>query len=138
MAKRRAFTPDFRAQVALEELVGIKDKAETCREYRLTPQVFSREREKLLERESEVFVTERSPGNEQEQIDDLEQTLGRLTMELEAARQSTRYFASDNVLTSFRRKRELIDMLVQKRPLTAACEVLGGTPRQLLPPCRVA
>ena len=30
MSKRRTFTPEFKAQVVLEELVGIKDKADIC------------------------------------------------------------------------------------------------------------
>jgi transposase-like protein len=42
MAKRRKFTPEFKTQVVLEELTGVKDKAEICREYRLSIQVFSR------------------------------------------------------------------------------------------------
>jgi hypothetical protein len=35
MAKRRKSPPEFKAQVVLEELTGVKDKAEICREYRL-------------------------------------------------------------------------------------------------------
>jgi transposase-like protein len=35
LAKRRKFTPGFKTQVVLEELTGVKDKAEICREYRL-------------------------------------------------------------------------------------------------------
>ena len=33
MVKRRTFTPEFKAQVVLEELSGIKSKAEICREH---------------------------------------------------------------------------------------------------------
>lgn len=42
MAKRRTFTPEFKAQVVLEGLAGIKDKADICREYQLSAQVFTR------------------------------------------------------------------------------------------------
>lgn len=42
MTKRRRFTPEFKAQVVLEELTALKTKAEICREYRLEPEVFSR------------------------------------------------------------------------------------------------
>ena len=41
MAKRRRFTPEFKARVVLEELTGVKDKAEICREQRLIRQLFS-------------------------------------------------------------------------------------------------
>jgi transposase-like protein len=85
MSKRRAFTPEFKARVVLEEVTGVRDKAEICREYRLRPQVLSRWREEFVERAPEIFATERSRGDEQERIADLEQMIGRLTMELEVA-----------------------------------------------------
>jgi transposase-like protein len=94
MSKRRKFTPEFKAQVVLEELSGVKDKAEICREYRLRPQVFSRWREEFLEQAPEIFATERSRGDEQERIADLERMIGRLTMELEVAKKAS------NILTS--------------------------------------
>jgi transposase len=85
MPKRRAFTPEFKAQVVLEELTGLKDKSEVCREYRLRPQIFSRWREEFLERAPEIFATQPSRGGEQTRIAELERMVGRLTMELEAA-----------------------------------------------------
>ena len=94
MSKRRAFTPEFKARVVLEELTGVKDKAEICREYRLGPQVFSRWREEFIERAPEIFATERSRGDEQERIADLERMVGRLTMGLEVAKKAS------NILTS--------------------------------------
>lgn len=94
MPKRRTFTPEFKAQVILEELTGIKDKADICREYRLRPQVFSRWREEFLERAPEIFATEPSRGDEQERIAKLERMVGRLTMELEGAKKAS------NILTS--------------------------------------
>lgn len=93
-SKRRMFTAEFKAQVVLEELTGVKDKAEICREYRLHPQVFSRWREEFLERSSEIFATQSSRGDEQERIAELERIVGRLTVELEAAKKVS------NVLTS--------------------------------------
>jgi len=94
MSKRRKFTPDFKAQVVLEELTGVKSKAEICREHRLKPQVFSRWRVEFLERAPEIFATQPSRGNEQQQITELERMVGRLTMQLEAAKKAS------NILTS--------------------------------------
>ena len=94
MSRRRTFTPEFKAQVVLEELTGVKDKAEVCREYRLQPQVFSRWREEFVERAPEVFATERSRGDEQERIAELERLVGRLTMELEAAKKASHILTS--------------------------------------------
>jgi len=42
MSKSRTFTPELKARVVLEELTGVKDKAEICREHRLRPSLFSR------------------------------------------------------------------------------------------------
>lgn len=94
MSRRRTFTPEFKAQVVLEELTGVKDKAEVCREYRLQPQVFSRWREEFVERAPEIFATERSRGDEQERIAELERLVGRLTMELEAAKKASHILTS--------------------------------------------
>jgi len=94
MAKRRTFTPEFKTQVVLEELTGVKDKAEICREYRLSRQVFSRWRAEFVERAPEIFATKRSRGGEQERIVELERMVGRLTMELEVSKKAS------NILTS--------------------------------------
>ena len=94
MSKRRIFRPEFKSRVVLEELSGVKDKAEICREYQLRPQVFARWRAEFVERAPEIFASERSRGDEQERIADLEQMVGRLTMELEVAKKAS------NILTS--------------------------------------
>ena len=89
MSKRRTFTPEFRARVVLEELTGVKSKAEICREYQLRPQVFSRWREEFLEQAPEIFATKPSRGDEQERIAEMERVLGRKTMELEVAKKAS-------------------------------------------------
>jgi len=94
MSKRRTFTPEFKAQAVLEELTGVKDKAEICREYRLRPPVFSRWREEFLKRAPEIFATEPSRGDEQERIAELERMVGRLTMELEMAKKASSILTS--------------------------------------------
>jgi transposase-like protein len=94
MSKRRTFTPEFKARVVLEELTGVKSKAEICREYQLRPQVFSRWREEFLERAPEIFATKPSRGDEQERIAELERVLGRKTMELEVAKKASDILSS--------------------------------------------
>jgi transposase-like protein len=89
MSKRRRFTPDFKARVVLEELAGVKSKAEICREHRLKPQILSRWRGEFLERAPEIFATQPSRGDEQQQIAELERMVGRLTMQLEAAKKAS-------------------------------------------------
>jgi transposase len=94
MAKRRNFTPDFKAQVVLEDLTGVMSPAKICREHRLRSQTLSRWKAEFLERASMVFETKRSRSKEQEWIAELERMVGRLTMELEAAKKAS------NILTS--------------------------------------
>ena len=94
MSKRRTFTPDFKAQVVLEELTGVKSKAEICREHLLKPQILSRWRAEFLDRAAEIFATKPNRGDEQERIAELERMVGRLTMQLEAAKKAS------NILTS--------------------------------------
>lgn len=94
MSKRRKFSPEFKARVVLEELTGVKDRADICREYRLRPQVLARWKEEFLERAPELFATERGRGDEQERIADLERMIGRLTMELEAAKKASSILTS--------------------------------------------
>ena len=89
MSKRRAFTPKFKAQVVLEELTGVKDKAEICREHQLRPQVFTRWKTEFLERAPEIFATQPGKGDEQARIAELEQMVGRLTMELAVAKKAS-------------------------------------------------
>jgi transposase-like protein len=94
MAKRRTFRPEFKARVVLEELTGVKSTAEICREHQMKPQVFSRWKVEFLERASEIFATTPSRGDEQERIAELERMVGRLTMELEAAKKASSILTS--------------------------------------------
>jgi transposase len=89
MSKRRQFTAEYKARMVLEELTGIKDRAEICREHRLSPQVLARWREEFLERASEIFATTASRGDEQARIGELERMVGRLTVELDAAKKAS-------------------------------------------------
>jgi len=100
MARRRTFTPEFKARVVLEELTGVKEKAEILREHRLSRQVFARWRQEFLERAPEIFATEQSRGDEQERIAELERMVGRLAMELEVSKKAS------SILTSLSNGRE--------------------------------
>jgi transposase len=89
MGKRRTFKPEFKARVVLEELTGIKTAGQLCREHQLSPQVFARWKVEFVERAPEIFATERNRGNEQQRLTELECMVGRLTMELDAAKKAS-------------------------------------------------
>lgn len=88
MVKRRTFDPEFKARVVIEELTGAKTTAEICREHQPRSQIFSRWKTEFLKRAPEIFATQPSRGDEQQRIAELERMVGRLTMELEAAKKA--------------------------------------------------
>ena len=93
MARRRTFRPDFKARVVLEDLTGVKSAAEICREHQLKPHVLARWKAEFVQRAPEVFATNPS-GEDQERIVELERMVGRLTMELEAAKKASSILTS--------------------------------------------
>ena len=94
MAKRRNFKPEFKARLVLEELTGAKTTAEICREHQVSAPVFSRWKAEFLKRAPEIFATAPSRGDEQQRIAELERMVGRLTMELEAAKKASSILTS--------------------------------------------
>ncbi len=86
MPKRRKFTPEFKAQVTLEVLMGVKNSGEACREYSLKPEVLSRWKADLVEKAHLVFRSDEQQSQEQARIAELERMVGRLTLELEVAK----------------------------------------------------
>jgi transposase-like protein len=86
MKKRRKFTPEFKAQVTLEVLMGVKNSGEACREYGLKPELLSRWKADLVENAHLVFRSDEQRSQEQARIAELERMVGRLTLELEVAK----------------------------------------------------
>jgi transposase len=86
MQKRRKFTPEFKAQVTLEVLMGVKNSGEVCREYSLKPELLSRWKADLVEKAHLVFRSDEQRSQEQARIAELERMVGRLTLELEVAK----------------------------------------------------
>ena len=85
MAKRRKFTPKFKAEVVLEALHGESSQAELCRHHNLSEDQVSKWKQQFLENAASVFVSpdEQSSEAEAEQIAHLEQLVERLTVALE-------------------------------------------------------
>jgi transposase-like protein len=93
MSKRRVFTPDFKARVVLEGISGLKSTAQICREHQLSSQLLSGWKADFLRRAPEVFASKRR-DDEREQIAELQRLVGRLTMELEAAKKVSHILSS--------------------------------------------
>lgn len=94
MAKRRAFAAEFKLQVVLDVLSGRKSNAEVCREYGLAPAVVAAWKEQFSERAPGLFARQQGESGDQQRIADLERLVGRLTLELEAAKKASSILGS--------------------------------------------
>lgn len=89
MMQRRQFSAEFKAHVVLEVVSGAKSAAEICREHRLKPDLFSKWKAQFLRDAPKVFQSLEQVDPAQAQIADLERLVGRLTLELEAAKKAS-------------------------------------------------
>ena len=87
-SKQRSFTAEFKAQVVLEVISGIKTFSEACRQYQVSEQTLSRWKQEFVQHAAMVF--ERPGHNDQEQrVAELERMIGKLTIELEIAKKAS-------------------------------------------------
>jgi transposase len=89
MRKRRQFTPEFKARLVLDILSGVQSQAEACRKHSLAPNLVALWKSAFLERAHLVFDTDSARSNEQARIAELEQVLGRMTLENEILKKAS-------------------------------------------------
>src|SRR5262249_7922970 len=87
--RRRSFTPQFKAQVVLEVLAGLKSQAQVARQHKLNPDLSARWKDIALEGLEPLFQGGEQRDQEQDRIAELERMVGRLTMELEVAKKAS-------------------------------------------------
>ncbi len=79
MAKRRRFTPEFKAEVVLEVLSGATSQAEVCRCHHLNENQLSQWERQLLENAPMLFdSTDKQSSDAEKRIAHLEQLVGRI------------------------------------------------------------
>ena len=88
MAKRRKFTPQLKARVALASLSGTHTQAEICKAHHLTAGQLSRWR-KTLEENAHVAFGGGQQQELKERIAQLERMVGRLTMQVEVLKKAS-------------------------------------------------
>ena len=93
MVKRRKHKPEFKAQVVLEMISGAKTPAELAREHRLKPDLLTRWKRQFLENASSLFERSGPDVSAQQRITELEQALGRKTLELEVVKKASSIFS---------------------------------------------
>lgn len=83
--KRKQFTPEFKAKVALEAIRGERTVSELAARHKVHPNQIGLWRKHLQQHIAEVFAAGRSAPDEQQQqlVDTLYQQIGQLTVELE-------------------------------------------------------
>ena len=91
MAKRRRFTPEFKAEVVIEALSGESSQvSELCRRHNLSADQLSKWKQQLLENAATLFEsTDKQSDASIERIAQLEQLVGRLTLALEIQKKAS-------------------------------------------------
>ena len=84
--RRRTFTAEFKAQVVLEVLSGLKSQAEVARQHKRRPELIARWKDIALEGLETLF--QGGEQRDQDRIAELERMVGRLTMELQVAKKA--------------------------------------------------
>jgi putative transposase len=83
MQSRRHFTPEFKTRVVLDLLTGVQSQAEICRKHTLSPNLVALWKATFLEKAPLAFQSDASRSAELARVAELEQVLGRLTLENE-------------------------------------------------------
>src|SRR3954454_23578341 len=94
MKKRRRVTPEFKAHTVLGVLSGVQSQAEVCRKHGLSPTLLATWKTAFLVRAHTIFDTDAGRTEEQARIAELEQVLGRMTLENEILKKASRRLAS--------------------------------------------
>jgi transposase len=94
MTNHRSFTPEFKAQVVLEVLTGVRSASEACQHYQLKPDLMSRWKAQFLEGAATVFSKESQNDPALARVAELERLVGRLTLELEVAKKASSLWQS--------------------------------------------
>ena len=101
MAKRRRFTPEFKAELVFEVLSGVSSQAEVCRRHNLNENQLSEWKRHLLENAASLFEsTDKRSSDDEKRIAHLEQLVGRMAVALDIQKKlltelDSRYLRSD-------------------------------------------
>jgi transposase len=87
---RRHFTAGFKAQVVLQLISGQRSSAELCRDHLLSPSLLAHWKETVLEGLPSLFQGDEQRSQEHARIAELEQLVGRQTLDLEILKKASR------------------------------------------------
>ena len=92
--ERRSFSAELKAQVVLELITGKKTQAELSREYSVKDSLIHNWRDQFVARSARAFQEEAEYSAAHARIQELEQMVGRLTMQLEAVKKAALWLDS--------------------------------------------
>lgn len=87
---RRSFTPEFKARLVLETLTGSASLAELARKNNIKADLIGQWKAAAVERLAELFGGDEQASQDQLRVADLEQLVGRQTLELEILKKASR------------------------------------------------
>ena len=130
MAKRRRFTPEFKAELVFEVISGVSSQAEVCRRHNLNENQLSEWKRHVLENASSLFEsTDKQSSDDQKRIAHLEQLVGRMAVALDIQKKlltelDSRYLRSD--ATFWHCKRSIrCEIFVVSSASTAAISIIN-------------
>ena len=100
MKPPRKFSPEFKVQVVLEVLSGMKTQGEVCREHQIQKHCFTDWKRAFLERAPTLFETDDHRSEAEAKIAELERIVGRQAVEIAALKKAS------SILNSARRRSE--------------------------------
>ncbi len=93
MKKRKKYSKEFKARVALDAIKGQKTISELASEYRIHPNQISQWRKKLIDESAEIFGRgrDRDAESSEAEKDRLYQQIGKLQVEVEWLKKTVGY-----------------------------------------------
>ena len=87
---KRSFPADLKAQVVLQLLTGAATQAELCRKHNIKPQLLTHWKDAVIERMHSLFDQTDEVSLLHIRIAELEQLVGRQTLEIEILKKASR------------------------------------------------
>lgn len=90
---RKKYSGKFKLQIVLEAIAGERSVAEIARSYDINPNLIGRWKQELIDKGHEIFESPTAENNPYKKIEELEKIIGKLTVELELAKNYLRHYS---------------------------------------------
>jgi transposase-like protein len=91
MKPRRKFTPEYKAKLVLEMLSGQRSAAEVARKEGIKDALLYEWRAEFIRNAPMIFITPNGDSQQEHKVTELEQVIGRLTIENEVLKKASRW-----------------------------------------------